>query len=69
VRLVHNLTIHNGQDCEDRVLEQFESYKKALGARYPKVQVLLKGTQVGLVPGAEALSDLTTATELPPWQV
>ena len=45
----------NGQDCvalaekygtplyvtsEDRVVEQFESYKKALTARYPKVQVL-----------------------------
>ncbi|OPY38691.1 MAG: Diaminopimelate decarboxylase [Methanoregula sp. PtaU1.Bin051] len=45
----------NGQDCvalaekygtplyvtsEDRVVEQFENYKKALGARYPKVQVL-----------------------------
>ena len=45
----------NGQDCvalaekygtplyvtsEDRVIEQFENYKKALGARYPKVQVL-----------------------------
>ena len=25
---------------EDRVVEQFESYKKALGARYPKVRVL-----------------------------
>lgn len=53
---VRNGHLHiNGQDCaalagkygtplyvtsEDRLTEQFESYKKALGSRYPKVQVL-----------------------------
>jgi diaminopimelate decarboxylase len=54
--MIKNGHLHiNGQDCvalaekygtplyvtsEDRVVEQFDSYKKALVARYPKVQVL-----------------------------
>lgn len=53
---IRNGHLHmNGLDCtalaekfgtplyvtsEDRVVEQFESYKKALGSRYPRVQVL-----------------------------
>jgi diaminopimelate decarboxylase len=53
---IRNSRLHiNGLDCialaeqygtplyvtsEDRVVEQFESYKRALGSRYPKVQVL-----------------------------
>ena len=83
MRLAHHLTIRNSQDCmspaeeygtplyvtrEDRVPEQFESYKKAPGARYTKVQVLLKGTQIGLMRRAETIDDLTAATERPAWQ-
>jgi diaminopimelate decarboxylase len=58
----------NGQDCvalaekygtplyvtsEDRVIEQFESYKKALGARYPKVQVLFAAKANGIFGSLE----------------
>jgi diaminopimelate decarboxylase len=61
----------NGQDCvalaekygtplyvtsEDRVIEQFESYKKALGARYPKVQVLFAAKANGNLALLRALA-------------
>ena len=61
----------NGQDCvalaekygtplyvtsEDRVVEQFESYKKALGARYPQVQVLFAAKANGNLALMRALA-------------
>ena len=61
----------NGQDCvalaekygtplyvtsEDRVVEQFESDKKALGARYPKVQVLFAAKANGNLAVMRALA-------------
>jgi diaminopimelate decarboxylase len=83
-----------GQDCvtfaerygtplyvtsEDRVVEQFGSYKKSLDSRYPKVQVLfaakangnlalLHGSQAALMRRGETVTDLTAAMEKPAWQ-
>ncbi|MDD4510297.1 MAG: alanine racemase [Oscillospiraceae bacterium] len=65
-----HLTI-NGLDCvalaekygtplyvtsEDRVVEQFESYQKSLGARYPKVQVLFAAKANGNLALMRALA-------------
>lgn len=41
---------------EDRVIEQFESYQKALGARYPKVQVLFAAKANGNLALMRALA-------------
>jgi diaminopimelate decarboxylase len=41
---------------EDRVVEQFESYQKALGARYPKIQVLFAAKANGNLALMRALA-------------
>jgi diaminopimelate decarboxylase len=61
----------SGQDCvslaekygtplyvtsEDRVIEQFENYRKALGSRYPKVQVLFAAKANGNLALMRALA-------------
>jgi diaminopimelate decarboxylase len=69
---IKNNHLHiNGQDCvalageygtplyvtsEDRVVEQFESYKKALAFRYPKVQVLFAAKANGNLSLIRALA-------------
>jgi len=69
---IKNGRLHiNGQDCitlaekygtplyvtsEDRIVEQFENYKKALGARYPKVQVLFAAKANGNLAVMRALA-------------
>jgi len=43
MKLPHHLSIQNGHlqiNGQNRVIEQFESHKTALGVRYPKLQVL-----------------------------
>ena len=69
----------NGQDCvalaeqygtplyvtsEDRVIEQFESYKKAFGARYPKVQVLFAAKANGNLAVMRALAQQGAGADL-----
>jgi len=69
---IKNSHLHiNGQDCvllaeqygtplyvtsEDRVIEQFLSYQKALGARYPKVRVLFAAKANGNLALMRALA-------------
>jgi diaminopimelate decarboxylase len=69
----------NGQDCvalaekygtplyvtsEDRVCEQFQSYKKALSARYPKVQVLFAAKANGNLAVMRALAQLGAGADI-----
>ena len=69
----------NGQDCvalagqygtplyvtsEDRIIEQFESYKKALSARYPKVQVLFAAKSNGNLAVMRALAQLGAGADV-----
>ena len=69
----------NGHDCvtlaeqygtplyvtsEDRVIEQFESYKKALSARYPKVQVLFAAKANGNLAMMRTLAKLGAGADI-----
>ena len=69
----------SGQDCvalaekygtplyitsEDRVVEQFESYKKAFGIRYPKVQVLFAAKANGNLAIMRALAQLGAGADI-----
>jgi diaminopimelate decarboxylase len=49
---------------EDRVVEQFESYKKAFGALYPKVQVLFAAKANGNLAIMRALAKLVQTSSL-----
>ena len=77
---IKNNHLHiQGQDCvalaekygtplyvtsEDRVCEQFERYKKALSARYPKVQVLFAAKANGNLALIRALAQLGAGADV-----
>jgi len=77
---IKNNHLHiQGQDCvalaekygtplyvtsEDRICEQFESYKKALSARYPKVQVLFAAKANGNLALLRALAQLGAGADV-----
>ena len=69
----------NGQDCvmlaekfgtplyvtsEDRICEQFQSYKKALSSRYPRVQVLFAAKANGNLAVMRALAQLGAGADV-----
>lgn len=77
---IKNGRLHiNGQDCvalagmygtplyvtsEDRVCEQFESYRKALTSRYPNVQVLFAAKANGNLSLLRALAELGAGADV-----